>query len=68
MDTIMTKPEDAEAFVSETGVHFLAPLFGNIHGGYPAGGADQAWDLPRYVPLPHCGDIGIPQLCVKPEC
>jgi len=49
MDFVMTRPEDAERFVQQTGVHFLAPSFGNIHGGYPAGGAEKAWDLPRYV-------------------
>ncbi|KAL3462652.1 ketose-bisphosphate aldolase [Aspergillus heterothallicus] len=47
MGTVLTSPEDAEAFVRQTGVHFLAPSFGNIHGGYPPGGADKAWDLDR---------------------
>ncbi len=28
----LTKPEDAERFVKETGVDFLAPSVGNIHG------------------------------------
>ncbi len=28
----LTKPEDAERFVKETGVDFLAPAVGNIHG------------------------------------
>ncbi|BAE56672.1 unnamed protein product [Aspergillus oryzae RIB40] len=49
MEAVMTRPEDAETFVRRTGVHFLAPSFGNIHGGYPAGGAEKAWDLERYV-------------------
>lgn len=49
MDSVMTRPKDAEIFVQQTGVHFLAPSFGNIHGGYPAGGPEGAWDLVRYV-------------------
>jgi fructose-bisphosphate aldolase class II len=47
--TVLTRPEEAENFVRETGVHFLAPSFGNIHGGYPPEGAEKSWDLPRYV-------------------
>ncbi|KAL4959370.1 class II fructose-bisphosphate aldolase [Aspergillus stella-maris] len=47
LEGVMTRPEDADAFVRETGVHFLAPAFGNIHGGYPPGGAEKAWDLAR---------------------
>jgi fructose-bisphosphate aldolase, class II len=47
METILTTPEAAETFVRETGVHFLAPSFGNIHGPYGPGGAEKAWDLPR---------------------
>ncbi|CAG8214379.1 unnamed protein product [Penicillium olsonii] len=47
MESVMTRPEEAETFIRETGIHFLAPSFGNIHGGYPAGGAEKAWDLPR---------------------
>ncbi|CEL11200.1 hypothetical protein ASPCAL14303 [Aspergillus calidoustus] len=47
MGAALTRPEDAEAFVRRTGVQFLAPSFGNIHGGYPAGGAEKAWDLER---------------------
>ncbi len=31
-DEKMTKPEDAERFVKETGVDLLAPAVGNIHG------------------------------------
>jgi fructose-bisphosphate aldolase class II len=49
MGAALTRPEDAEAFVRRTGVQFLAPSFGNIHGGYPAGGAEKAWDLEKYV-------------------
>jgi len=31
-DESMTKPEDAERFVRETGIDLLAPAIGNIHG------------------------------------
>lgn len=48
LESVMTRPEEAEAFVRETGVQFLAPSFGNIHGGYPSS-AQESWDLPRYV-------------------
>jgi fructose-bisphosphate aldolase class II len=34
-------------FVKKTGVHFLAPSFGNVHGPYPAGGAEKHWRLDR---------------------
>lgn len=51
MGAVLTRPEEAEAFVRRTGVHILAPSFGNIHGGYPAGGAEKSWDLPRYVSI-----------------
>ncbi|KAL4956081.1 ketose-bisphosphate aldolase [Aspergillus filifer] len=47
LEGVMTRPEDADAFVPETGVHFLTPAFGYIHGGYPPGGAEKAWDLVR---------------------
>lgn len=42
-----TDPRDAARFVKETGVHFLAPSFGNVHGPYPDGGAEQCWELER---------------------
>ncbi|KAJ5084067.1 hypothetical protein NUU61_008646 [Penicillium alfredii] len=37
----MSRPEEAEVFVRRSGVHFLAPSFGNIHGGYPSEGAER---------------------------
>ncbi|KAE8325991.1 ketose-bisphosphate aldolase [Aspergillus sergii] len=46
LGTIFTKPEDARQFMEETGADFLAPSFGNIHGGYGPGGAEKSWDLP----------------------
>lgn len=47
LKNIMTDPAQAKKFVDETGVHFLAPSFGNVHGPYPPGGAEKAWDLER---------------------
>lgn len=38
IEALMTKPEDAVDYVKETGVHMLAPSFGNIHGDYGPGG------------------------------
>ncbi|CAG8080646.1 unnamed protein product [Penicillium salamii] len=51
MGTVLTRPEEAKNFVQKTGVHFLAPSFGNIHGGYPAEGAEKSWDLPRLAAI-----------------
>lgn len=31
-DDLMTKPEEAEKFVKETGIDLLAPALGNVHG------------------------------------
>jgi fructose-bisphosphate aldolase class II len=46
-DGKMTDPKEAAEFVKKTGVHFLAPGFGNVHGGYPTGGPEGCWDLER---------------------
>lgn len=43
MEAILTHPNQAEEFVRETGVQFLAPSFGNIHGKYGPGGAEAVW-------------------------
>ncbi|KAJ6012649.1 ketose-bisphosphate aldolase [Penicillium canescens] len=51
LDAVLTRPEEAESFVRKTGVHFLAPSFGNIHGGYPGSAAEKAWDLPRLAAI-----------------
>lgn len=51
MESILTKPQDAEMFVRETGVHFLAPSFGNVHGAYGPGGAEKSWDLDRLLDI-----------------
>jgi fructose-bisphosphate aldolase class II len=49
----MTTPEQVEAFV-KTGIDFLAPAFGNVHGEYGAKGPQLEFD--RYLPLypPFC--------------
>jgi fructose-bisphosphate aldolase, class II len=47
LDAIYTNPDAAKDFVETTGVHFLAPSFGNVHGPYPPGGAEKHWQLDR---------------------
>lgn len=49
LEGVWTDPEQAASFVKQTGVHFLAPSFGNVHGPYPPGGADKHWQLDRCV-------------------
>ena len=44
---VFTEPAAARKFVQETGVHFLAPSFGNVHGPYPEGGAEKWWQMER---------------------
>jgi fructose-bisphosphate aldolase class II len=44
---VWTDPQSAKDFVQRTGVHFLAPSFGNVHGSYPPGGAEKHWQLDR---------------------
>lgn len=46
METILTQPDMAKEFVKETGVQFLAPAFGNIHGAYGPDGPKASWRLP----------------------
>ena len=50
LDSILTHPEQAEEFVRETGVQFLAPSFGNVHGNYGPGGPETSWKFSMYVP------------------
>ncbi|KAK7749317.1 hypothetical protein SLS62_008286 [Diatrype stigma] len=45
MEAVLTRPERARAFVEETGVQFLAPAFGNVHGKYGPGGPEASWRL-----------------------
>lgn len=52
----MTKPEDAERFVRETGVDMLAPAVGNIHGMMRGG--DPALNVKRVALISEA--IGIP--------
>jgi fructose-bisphosphate aldolase class II len=49
MESVWTDPQAAVDFVAQTGVHFLAPSFGNVHGPYPPGGAEKHWQLDRQV-------------------
>ncbi|KAF2135834.1 uncharacterized protein K452DRAFT_280955 [Aplosporella prunicola CBS 121167] len=51
VEAALTDPEEARAFVAKSGVHFLAPSFGNIHGPYPAEGAEGSWQLDRRIRL-----------------
>lgn len=44
---VFTEPDAAGRFVRETGVHFLAPSFGNVHGPYPEGGPEKWWQMER---------------------
>ncbi|KAF2629845.1 fructose-bisphosphate aldolase [Macroventuria anomochaeta] len=47
LEGLLTDPHTAQEFVRRTGVHFLAPSFGNVHGPYPPGGAEKFWQLDR---------------------
>ncbi|KAK9368603.1 ketose-bisphosphate aldolase [Lipomyces kononenkoae] len=47
MEALYTEPELAAEFVERTGVHFLAPSIGNVHGPYPPGGPEKYWQLDR---------------------
>jgi fructose-bisphosphate aldolase class II len=51
IEAMLTDPSYVKNFVEKTGVHFIAPAFGNIHGNYGAGGAEKAWRLPLWVDL-----------------
>ena len=46
MESILTQPDLAKEFVQQTGVQFLAPAFGNIHGSYGPRGPQSFWRLP----------------------
>lgn len=46
LESIMTTPEDALAFL-DTGIDFLAPAFGNVHGEYGPKGPSAYLQLPR---------------------
>ncbi|KAJ9644345.1 hypothetical protein H2204_001697 [Knufia peltigerae] len=51
LETVWTDPKKAASFVRETGVHFLAPSFGNVHGPYGPGGAEKHWQLDRLMKI-----------------
>lgn len=52
----LTRPEDAERFVRETGVSLLAPAVGNIHGMLE-GGVDPALDRARIAAIHHAAKV-----------
>ncbi|KAK9449815.1 ketose-bisphosphate aldolase [Limtongia smithiae] len=47
MEALYTEPEFAAEFMRRTGVHYLAPSFGNVHGPYPPGGPEKFWQIDR---------------------
>ncbi|RAK80231.1 class II fructose-bisphosphate aldolase [Aspergillus fijiensis CBS 313.89] len=47
LEEILTDPQHAADFARQTGVHYIAPSFGNIHGPYPEGGSEKYWQLDR---------------------
>ncbi|KAA8911472.1 fructose-bisphosphate aldolase [Sphaerosporella brunnea] len=47
MVAALTEPDFARRFVEDTGIHFLAPSFGNVHGTYPEGGPEACWKVQR---------------------
>jgi len=49
-EEFLTKPEEAERFVEETGVDMLAPAVGNIHGMLK-GGVDPALNIKRIAEI-----------------
>jgi fructose-bisphosphate aldolase class II len=59
MEELLTEPEDAAAFIKNTGIHFLAPSIGNVHGPYPPGGPEKYWQLDRLEKI-HKACPGIP--------
>jgi len=52
LEGLLTTAEEASEFVA-TGIDFLAPAFGNVHGNY--GGVENInLDFERYVSILHC--------------
>lgn len=47
MTAELTDPAFTVEYVRESGIQFLAPSFGNIHGEYPEGGPEGCWDVGR---------------------
>lgn len=45
LERILTDPGFAREFVDRTGVQFLAPAFGNVHGSYGPRGPEGCWRL-----------------------
>lgn len=48
LEAIMTRPEEAREF-AETGIDWLAPAFGNVHGNYGPRGIQLEYDLLKLV-------------------
>lgn len=46
LESLMTDAAVAKDFIQRTGVQFLAPSFGNIHGSYGSAGPEAVWRLP----------------------
>lgn len=44
LEAIMTRPEEAREF-ADTGIDWLAPAFGNVHGNYGSRGIQLEFDL-----------------------
>lgn len=60
MEALYTEPKDAVDFVKRTGVHFLAPSIGNVHGPYPPGGPEKYWQLDRLEAINNQLPEGVP--------
>lgn len=46
LKSLLADPDVAQNFIKRTGVQFLAPSSGNIHGNYGSRGAEGTWRLP----------------------
>lgn len=51
LEALYTEPEMVVEFVKRTGVHYVAPSFGNIHGIYPPGGPEKYWQMDRLTKI-----------------
>jgi fructose-bisphosphate aldolase, class II len=51
MEGLLTDPQDAANYIHDTGVDYLAPAFGNMHGAYPPGGPRKFLELDRLAKI-----------------
>ncbi|KAF8535164.1 fructose-bisphosphate aldolase [Trichophaea hybrida] len=51
IEAVLTDPRVARRYVEDSGCHFLAPSFGNIHGNYPEGGPEELWQVGRLAEI-----------------